>query len=320
MQGDFPLQEIWSYDTGELVETVSVTVNKIAIVQTSNSVLGLNSTGAFLWTAPIGGGVYPAPGASDGGDVFVANKQGVWALDEQTGKTIWNSPFPNPVEAHVLVLSQDSLFVNTASGSVIAYERSDGKIKWSVPASRGFDTANVQDHVVYVAGDGIKALDEATGTTLWTQGENPTSGSAYKNGILYYNDSELNIVALNTHQQYMAWVSELPNGTLNELTVTGSYVLVVSVSNLYVLKAQTGEIIWQAHTRGNNAVLMGDTVYLANTYSQSVTAFEAATGKELGSVKFGLPWALLHPTDTIDSRDGLMIVGYGRWVYLYGKR
>jgi outer membrane protein assembly factor BamB len=323
-QGDFPLNMKWTYDTEEPVVAVSISTNGVAAIRTSKSTLGLDTaTGNLLWKSPIESYFRPAPAMFDSGKVFISNKNELWVLDEQTGKGIWHTAIENrsSSDARVVAVSQYCVLVNTISQNLSAYSRLNGNSKWKVTSGRAFASAYTQDQIVYMAHNGIQAFDELTGQTLWKKGKEPIGGSDYKDGVLYYDDYPFTIVALDVKRQSVLWSKDLPDSGRSELVIADGYVVVVSFRNLYILDADNGRLVWQTRAKGDNVVVIDEVVYLADAFTQSVTAFQIKTGQKLGSVEFGFPLLIVadHPHDTIDGQNGLLVVGYGNKVYAYSK-
>jgi outer membrane protein assembly factor BamB len=121
------------------------------------------------WTSQIGdpfeGASFRAPLATDGTRVFVATFDGtVRGLDGGTGDVRWTVPDrPGTVSAR-----PGLLVVHEADGTVWGMAPNTGSARWktetritgALPAALGEDT-------VFVGGEGLVALDAASGTVRW---------------------------------------------------------------------------------------------------------------------------------------------------------
>src|SRR6185436_8808342 len=158
VSGAFPLKEVWSYDAREPIVAVSASETGTLVIRTASSTIGLDvASRAQLWTTPIGSQIYPAPAKFQDGKVFLANKTGVWALAERTGKILWNRPVTWSSDGRVIALSACCVFVHRTSKDLTVYDVLNGQTLWSIPVGRGLITAQAQDGVVFVADRGIQA-------------------------------------------------------------------------------------------------------------------------------------------------------------------
>jgi outer membrane protein assembly factor BamB len=122
------------------------------------------------WTAQIGdpfeGASFRPPLATDGTRVFVATFDGtVRGLDGGTGNVRWTVPErPGTLSAR-----PGLVVVHEADGTVWAMAPNSGSARWktetritgALPAALGEDT-------VFVGGEGLVALDAASGTVRWS--------------------------------------------------------------------------------------------------------------------------------------------------------
>ncbi|WP_243384843.1 PQQ-binding-like beta-propeller repeat protein [Geothrix alkalitolerans] len=143
--------------------------------------------GREVWSVPA-----DLPVAEEGGLLFLINaKYELSCLDAQTGQALWKVPiekegegtfghgnvvvvrrgFRNPVVAGDLVLvgtSGGSLF-RGRTGKLYAYDRKDGKLRWSFEAEDGVENQPVVAKNLVLIG-GVAAcygLDLATGKQVW---------------------------------------------------------------------------------------------------------------------------------------------------------
>ena len=109
------------------------------------------------------------------------------ALEIATGLSIWTYIL-NGVSAYRTTVAEDYLYAVTRDGRTIALDRHTGQERW-IHRSEDILTGRplVRDGVLYVASDGIHALDAATGELLWsheTEGGRAVSPLAYGEGII----------------------------------------------------------------------------------------------------------------------------------------
>lgn len=122
------------------------------------------------WTAQIGdpfeGASFRPPIATDGTRVFVATFDGaVRGIDGGTGDVRWTVPDrPGTLSAH-----QGLLVVHEADGTVWSIAPASGSARWKVETRvTGPLPATLGDDAVFVGGEGLVALDAASGDVRWT--------------------------------------------------------------------------------------------------------------------------------------------------------
>ena len=133
-------KEIWSYDTGERVNT--------------------------------------SPAYSKG-RIFIANQAGsVYALNAKTGKLAWEaSSASSPLGAREFfyatpVVAYGRVYIGNSDGTMFAFGAKSGKVLWARPLGTYiYSSAAVYDRKVYTGTyDGkLFALDAATGDTKWSR-------------------------------------------------------------------------------------------------------------------------------------------------------
>ena len=104
---------------------------------------------------------------SDGGRIFVATRDGrVTALDRFTGATLWQ------VDSRpgTLSLGGTPLVLREADGTIWAMEPETGSARWKAESGvPGPLPALVAGDRIVAAGEGLAALDAATGRLVWSQ-------------------------------------------------------------------------------------------------------------------------------------------------------
>jgi outer membrane protein assembly factor BamB len=136
-----------------------------------------------------------------GGMVFVttANTNGnygntLWALDENTGMTIWSADLPGTYFFADAAYDSGKVFVVNFDGLMKAFDAASGTLLWSVslPGQYAFTSPpTAVDGVVFTGGAGsggtVYAVDETNGQVLWTMPvENGDSSSpAVTGGNVY---------------------------------------------------------------------------------------------------------------------------------------
>jgi outer membrane protein assembly factor BamB/predicted phosphodiesterase len=188
-------------------------------------------------------------------DDHQAEKQGVFALDERTGRILWKYPTRNSVK-NSIAYDLNTVFAQDANGWLYAIDADSGKLRWEKQPDPGFfpyleDGLIACNGVVYAGtGTGLGAYRGMDGTAIWLN-------KAWKKG----------------------------EGTTTTLTL-GNNVLTAGVqwTALYGNNAETGELLWKLSNdglsdRGASTVLHEDQFYVISR--NSLFIIEPLTGKIL---------------------------------------
>jgi outer membrane protein assembly factor BamB len=117
------------------------------------------------WTTPLSAAV-EGPLATDGASVYVATRDGtVRRLDATTGVMRWEAE----QRAGVLAAAEGLLVVRGPRGTVWAIDAVSGSERWKVESGvPGTLPPVIYKDAVIVAGEGLAALDAASGRARWT--------------------------------------------------------------------------------------------------------------------------------------------------------
>ncbi len=149
-----------------------------------------------IWTYDTGERVNTSPAFSKG-RVFVANQAGsVYALDAKTGKLDWEATSAaSPLGAREFfyatpVVAYGRVFIGNSDGTMFAFGAKSGKVLWARPLGTYiYASAAVYDQKVYTGTyDGkLFALDAATGDTKWSKEMDSSVHSApvVMDGLVY---------------------------------------------------------------------------------------------------------------------------------------
>jgi outer membrane protein assembly factor BamB len=214
---------IWHHQlTGfpRFLDTSSAVANGLVYLPTQDGfVYALNaSTGSLVWSRNFG--ISPTPRLSQYrniGDLCVSNgvvyaavanaafrldDYNVYALNANTGATIWKSPLTGEISyGSVPAVANGMVYVELTSGSVYALNANTGALVWQhqVDASFGAQSTSVANGVVYAGSFQVgeqngwytmSALDASTGNLLWSNtaflgAYRLISSPAIVNGVIY---------------------------------------------------------------------------------------------------------------------------------------
>ena len=148
-------------------------------------------SGAIEWSFHAGEVVNAPPLVHKGTGYIVSGQRAeagqITALDLTTGLPVWTYTLLG-VSGFRPTVAGDLLYAVTRDGRTIALERNTGREEWTYDAGEILiGSPIVRNGVLYVAANGVHALDALTGDLLWiheTEGGKAVSPLAYSQGII----------------------------------------------------------------------------------------------------------------------------------------
>ena len=265
----------------------------------------------FSLGASNGGGGYGGGLAIDGGRLYgVSGHGGVFALDPNSGKVLWEKNIGIPVRA-APTATGDRVYVITVEGRFLCLSGIDGTELWATrglpqQASRVMSTspASNGDLVVvpYPSGD-VVALRVIDGTAVWSESLSRTrttsqmttlsdeASPAIDNDMVISVSHAGRLVATNTETGERVWTLTVASTQIP--CVAGDTVFVVDTTGqLMALDKADGKIRWSKKLPGGTLfagpVLAGGNLWLASDKGE-VLGVNAATGDVVGKRALGDP-------------------------------
>jgi outer membrane protein assembly factor BamB len=194
------------------------------------------------------------PTLGTNGLVYGAVQERVYAWDGVTGQSRWMTSLPlsSYLGAGLVVGPEANVYVSTSS-RVFALDGHTGAILW---AADGREPISVgPDGTVFLFGDGVRALDPATGTTRWSGlqygGGEKVPAAVGANGLLFVAGGPF-IWALHTATGDHAWlhVEEALRFTSLALTGDGTLLVASSSGDILAIESGSGHLLWRAQGSG----------------------------------------------------------------------
>jgi outer membrane protein assembly factor BamB len=121
------------------------------------------------WKVPVTGGVEHGP-VTDGKRVYYVTREGLHAVGAKDGKPLWSTPG----RVGVLAAGPGLVALRETDGTVWGVEPATGSARWKVESGIAGSLPPVVDgERVLIAGDGMAALDAASGRTVWASPGTP---------------------------------------------------------------------------------------------------------------------------------------------------
>lgn len=225
--------------TGSLIWRISlsgngggspIVVDDTVYISESGYVYALNAQdGTLRWSRDLQylSNTDNSPAVADGILYISCQSDLFYALDAETGASIWNSTI-GPSCHSTAVVSNGIVYVGSGHNGVFALDAKTGAKIWNYPTSPGmYSSVAVAGGNVYLAGnDGVMyALDGATGAKLWSyvmSNVGTSSSPSIANGVLYIRNSNGHLCAFGKTSQTSIAVSPAVGLAGTIATVSGS--------------------------------------------------------------------------------------------------
>jgi outer membrane protein assembly factor BamB len=229
-------------------------------------------------------------------------------------------------------LDQDRIYIPLRDGSVICLERETGSLLWSTEPGGALEApVAVGEKALYITSDRIRgegtqtggalrALDPATGLTLWVHDyERPfTSAIATAGDRLYAGSADGALYSLSLAGGDVLWKAATQNVVRGLALVTQGAIYFGSDDGaLYSIAPASGKTNWKYQTQGAvvaRPLLDGSAIYFGS-WDGNVYALEASSGK----LKWRSPTAAAVETSPVIAGDRLLIASLDDFVYALSK-
>ena len=301
------------------------------------------------WIYAFSNDQHDLPAVAADGIVYVAGRDSLRAVDNDTGAVVWNN---SGIDISSVAVA-DGLVVTTEidySGDEIrVYDAATGTEVWNHTGFQA-DATVVYDGVVYATrGEYLHAFDLQAGGELWSVdvNEDVSNGLSAANGTLYatgmVNDRDYAVRALDASDGSERWDFEI-EGTISMLPVATNGAVYVGGGNtggqpydpkVYRLNATDGHVEWvfDVNDRPRGAAVADGAVYVAA--GNSIRALDGTSGERLwrhrlsGSLTYGLSYTAMYAVAPVvangtvyatNNRGHLVALdgatGATRWEYL----
>jgi outer membrane protein assembly factor BamB len=259
------------------------------------------ATGETVWSFSIGSSISSTPAIEDGIVIFGSQKPGrIYALDEYTGIVRWvyevpdgSSVFSSPM------IKDDRVFVTSSDGYLRSFTLFEGALLWETYVGGNITASPAAfGDTVFIAGIGVEAFDESTGTKKWqAYFDWPVSSSPAVDGEAVYVGAENDdtVYALNATTGAQLW-SCRRGGWISSPCVDSAKNLVIvgcKDGRVYCLNKATGSVEWSFITEGRNDLsaptLSADGLVYAGSLNGGLFCLNENTGQKIWTYMTGGP-------------------------------
>lgn len=195
---------------------------------------------------------------------------GVFAMDAQTGKSMWRKILESPIRIAPTVTA-NMLVIQTVDNTIYALDKTNGQELWkfsvaqedTVIAGGASPAYDAEDNVIVTgfSNGEIVVLNATVGTPLWSSmlvankqvsssTDINTIGAApiVENGVIYAISNGNSMLALDMRSGDKIWEKEI--GSMQNMLMVGNYLFVISNKNvLYAVEKNKGRVVWSLDIR-----------------------------------------------------------------------
>lgn len=272
--------------------------------------------GSTEWSADVPDSSMATPALGDG-TLYVGTRAGVRAFDAESGEELWDAKSDNVIETATPL--EDAVLVETRAGRMFGLAPSDGSELWETIANenraaepavvdgtaylctdaswaravdvesgerswekqrvRGLERPVAVDDALYFVGDSLRAVEPATGETLWqteTWSTYAVMHPAWEDGTVYVGLNDGRVVAVDAEEGAAPnWEFDLGTDEVNDIgdavTVADGTAYVTATrdgdGHVYALDCETGDEQWHETVSGgldSEPVVAGGSLYVAD--------------------------------------------------------
>lgn len=272
---------------------------------------------APLWTFNLGPGTWAPPVVADG-TIYIGTSAGQFhAVNAADGRGLWTwLGVPIPIDGRAVVSGDTVYFLDTKT-NLIALNRADGTLRWSVALHdeqlAGKTVAPnptfnhraafplVIDGTIYCGSSdgGLYALDAATGKKLWRHDAKAPIFSGigrHDADTLSFGTMDGSVVLLDRHTRKETFRVQTGGGVVTVPLVVGDKVIAGSRDYvLYGFNVADGSVAWRFSYLfswiESTPVLRGGIIYAGASDYSRVSAIDPATGRAIWQTPVhGMNW------------------------------
>ena len=299
---------LWSRQLNNSIVSSAAVADGMVFVGTQGGVFyALDMiTSEVVWSFQTNSSISSSPAVMDGVAFFATHNPGkIYALDEYTGLVHWTFEIPTGAAVYSSpAIANGKLFIGSSDGYVRALTQSEGALVWAsyagdhptLPAEVRSSPV-VADSMVFVgSSNGVFALDEITGTKIWSFETRwqVVSTPAVANGMLFVGaENDDNIYVLDELSGTLVW-SYHSGGWFSSPAVDESRNLVVvncKDRRVHCLDMRTGMLLWKTYVPGvidlSSPAISGDGYVYFGSTDNNVYCLNETNGQEIWSYSTG---------------------------------
>ncbi len=258
---------------------------------------GIDGEPVELWRAEFAGSIDSAASIVNGITYISVTNGFLYALDADTGETLWEYPSGSRTTSTVAVAA-GVVYGGSGDAALFALNADDGSELWTVPDIQPSGALMVVEDVLYAgAADGNLYAIDLDGNVLWqaSVGDTALRSPALAGDMVYAGNESGALRAFNRATGEPVWSFQTEGGGFAPTPMIANGVIYQTTSDgpenyIYAIDALSGEQRWRYEEPGNPGWLAGGTdgerLYIpsANGY---LYALDAITSELVWRQQFG---------------------------------
>jgi outer membrane protein assembly factor BamB len=247
-----------------------------------------------LWARGVGEYIEYPPSYCDGVLYVNTFKGDTWAIDAETGKTLWRKISTSP-KPSTPAIAGDKLIVSSKDGTVTALTRRSGKLVWQIRTNAKVESspAVAEGIAFFGATDGrLFAVDVDTGHVRWAfdTGGRINASPSLAEGRVCITTYAGSVFCLRQRDGHKLWSTYVKRDTFRyesfyaSPSTDGRRLYTISRSGKIVtLDADTGRIIWtdRVHSLGYSTPAVGRDRIFVGDFNGGLRAYRKTDGRLL---------------------------------------
>jgi|GEM_PF-3659014 len=287
-------------------------------------------TGDVLWQRrdlPSMKSFFHVPTVTIGLDhIFTSTEQAIYALRRANGATLWTTPIDDTIRPN-MAIGDDTLFAATDKGSLYAWNKTNGELRWQARLPGGFMQLAplvIDEQRVYCGSRDsyVYASSAHDGTLLWKSlvGDSIFGKPTLAEGRLYINGYSTDIYALDAASGAVIWNVDVGQGSGSPLLLDGVLYRGSSKNGVVTaVRAADGAVLWRSGSHGRIDDTLADdsaadTLVVLGMAGAFYTILSRLDGTRLWSMRNP---SLVHGSEFVLHDGTLFFVADDGYLYAY---
>ena len=269
---------IWTYKgNASIIKTIAVVDDKVLYITSTGHITCLNlNDGSLIWNyMPADNSdeiIYDGVTVGEGLAFVVKNDAKLYALDINTGKTVWTFKGNDQGLQNAPTYSEGLVFLGEYNGILDIIDAKTGKRVNGGGAGGSINTPVVKDGIVYYSSwaGSVNAVQIKSVIPLWNVNikEPIMTSPVIAEGIIVVGTGRGFVTALSDKDGTLIWSLDCKNGavTSKPIIANGKVYATPEGGNLYEIDATSGKVLNTFETKGtvSNPAYSDGVIYLGN--------------------------------------------------------
>ena len=288
------LKLLWTYDTGETIDSSAAIVDGVVYVGGGDGdLVALDlASGKPRWSYTTGNLIGESSPAVGPDAVYIGDLGGiVHAVSVRDGARLWTFKTGSEIKSSP-VLVNGAVLIGSYDGHLYALDARTGVLRWKVlTKGQVHATPAVQDGLAFIAGcDAVfRAIRVADGREMYQIESGAYTGASpvVDGDRAYFGTFNFEVLALDLKRRSVAWRYSQPDAQFpyySSAVLDSGRVIVGGRDKLvHAIDAATGKSVWTFATRArvdSSPVVAGGRVYIGSGDGR-LYVLDAASGKKL---------------------------------------